>query len=92
MLDGFLVRLGVYGLGWLLRHMVQLFQLGVDGFLCTVRGLWFGLVGVAHRSIGLDCWRKVFGKVACLGFELVGVAHGSICLVWGWTVFSKVGV
>ncbi len=57
-----------------------------------VNGLWFRLVGVAHRSVGLDWWWKDFGKAACLWFLLVGLAHGSIGLVGGWTVFDKVGV
>ncbi len=41
-------------------------SVGGGWVLSKVKGLWFGLVGVAHRSIGLACWRKVFGKVACL--------------------------
>ncbi len=91
--DGFLVRLGVYGLGLLLQYMVQVvFCWGWTVFY-QGWGLWFGLFGAAHRCVGLvRRWMDFLVRLAVSGLSWL-VWH-IVRLVWsGWTVFlASLGV
>ncbi len=76
----FFTKVGVYGLGCFVRHIVPLVWFGGGLIFGKVGCFWFELVGVAHRLVGLVGW-IIFGKSGGLWFDLFS-GFGR-----GWTVF-----